>query len=188
MKKLLILMLVLGMASMASAALQISIDGNPEPIDSQIVLLPSETIELYIWTTTEIKGIETQFAGFALVVDWADATLTGGNSLLVDAGISINPVPPGAKDVGFPGLLAGEDGPWGMIGLLELPSIPAGTVIFDDIIFHCERAPNDVVIRLLSTQDWMNANIEDTAIIHQIPEPATMLLLGLGGLLLRRRK
>jgi hypothetical protein len=29
---------------------------------------------------------------------------------------------------------------------------------------------------------------QDTIIVHQIPEPTTMLLLGLGGLLLRRRK
>jgi hypothetical protein len=37
----------------------------------------------------------------------------------------------------------------------------------------------------------MNATtgvIEDTLTIHQIPEPTTIALLGLGGLLLRRRK
>jgi hypothetical protein len=40
MKKLLILMLVLGLTSVAGAALHISVNGNMNPIDSQYTLLP----------------------------------------------------------------------------------------------------------------------------------------------------
>jgi hypothetical protein len=36
--------------------------------------------------------------------------------------------------------------------------------------------------------DYGYANVIDIVTIHQVPEPASMLLLGLGGLLLRRRK
>ena len=185
MKKMLILMLVLGLASVANATLQISVGTDKEPINSQINICPSDYLSLDIWTTTTINSIETSFAGYALVCQSADATISGGISLWpTEPGIVIYD---GAAGAGFP-LSQGEDGVWGMIGLTTIPEVPAGEVIFDEISFHCIWGPGDVVVSLYSTSDWMTATLEDSVIIHQIPEPATMLLLGFGGLLLRRRK
>lgn len=185
MKKLMVLMLVLGMASGAVAALQISVGGDKEPIDSEIYLLPSEHLVLDIWTTTRIAPGIGEFGGWALVCQAADATISGGVSLFpTETGIVIYD---GALGAGFP-VAPGEDGVWGMIALGTIPEVPAGAVIFDLIDFHCEWAINDVVINLYSTADWAIKNLEDSVVIHQIPEPATMLLLGLGGLFLRRRK
>jgi hypothetical protein len=185
MKKLLILMLVLGLASVASAGLQISVGGVQEPIDSQINICPSDHLVLDIWTDARIAPGIGEVAGYALVCQSADASISGGISLYPeDPGITIGD---GAAGVGFP-VAQGEDGVWGMIALAVIPEIPAGATIFDLIDFHCEWGPNDVVVKLYSTADWVNANLEDSVIIHQVPEPASMLLLGLGGLLLRRRK
>ena len=44
-----------------------------------------------------------------------------------------------------------------------------------------------MVIELYTT-DFGTSELVDAVVIHQIPEPATIALLGLGGLLLRRRK
>ena len=55
MKKLLVICLVLGMASVAGATLQISVNGNPEPIDSEITIFPSDEIVLDVWTDSDIS-------------------------------------------------------------------------------------------------------------------------------------
>ena len=49
--------------------------------------------------------------------------------------------------------------------------------------FHCE-GQGDVTLYAYDV-DFL---VEDTQVIHQVPEPATLALLGIGGLLLRRRK
>ena len=181
MKKLLILMLVLGLASAANAALEISVNGDKDPIDSQIEIEPSQHLTLDIWTTTQIlPGVGEGY--YVLACNAADATISGGASQFpTEPGLSIEGDPGG---VGIP-LPPGHDGVWGAIALSVLPSIDAGSVLFDLIDFHCIWQPNDVVITLY---DADTMQVLDTVTIHQIPEPASMLLLGLGGLLLRRRK
>jgi hypothetical protein len=68
------------------------------------------------------------------------------------------------------------------IGDIPDPSpIPAAGLL-GEVLFHC-KAPGDVTIRL--TDEMLNPL--DSLIIHQMPEPATMALLALGGLLMRRK-
>ena len=188
MKKLLVLMLVLGVASLASAGLQISVGGVPEPIDTEITLLPSETIELDIWTDADIGT----YAGFdwALVVDYNYGSISGGATI---------PLPDGFNDIG--GTAPNQDVPaddplagiWGMMANFGDP-VAAGTVLVDSIVFHCE-APGDAIVQLYAIESGVpfgpvsGGNLMDQVIIHQdIPEPMTLALLGLGGLFLRRRK
>jgi hypothetical protein len=183
MKKLLVLMLVLGIASTASATLQISAGGVQEPEDSTIWLAPSETIILDIWTDTDITpGVGEGY--WSLTALTTDATVSGGVSVLEEPG---NQIYAGG---GAYTPTVGDEGPWMSVALTTLPSIAAGTTIFDDIVFHCEREPTETVVEL-----WFHAFnpdqavLVDTLLIHQIPEPMTVGLLGLGGLfLLRRRK
>ena len=192
MKKLLIFMLVLGMASLASAQLQISVNGNKEPMDSEYVLIaPSGTLTLDIWTTHEIAPPPGTGEGyFAMVAQESQATISGGIVVYplvppMDEGIMILDDVKGMG--GFPGMVEGENGVTGGIALTRLPNIPAGATIYDGILFHCE-GPGDVTIHLLWTVDFMTGVVIDSVTIHQMPEPATIALLGLGGLLLRRRK
>jgi hypothetical protein len=197
MRNLLVLLVVLGMATAANATLQISVHTNPpggetwdpmNPQDTEIEIGPSEFLVLDIWTDALIdKDVaESWFNGWALVCDRATATIEGGADQTQIPGIVIYP---GASGSGHPGVDPGVDeGVWGA-ATPSGSSIEAGGVLYSEILLHCEIVDGDAVLRLLSTSDWMNANLEDMVVIHQTPEPMTLGLLGLGGLgLLRRRR
>lgn len=189
MKKLLVLVLVLAMASAANATLQISIDGDPEPTESEYELSPSETIEMDIWTDAAIPPFG-QFV-WAMVVDTDDGTLSGGAPIWANLPAGTAAAVTGAtedNDSVIPP--TGMQGIWGNIANVgsTFTTIAAGTVLFDSIVFHCERMVDATIELYLVTEDVQMSNPIDSVIIHQIPEPATIMLLGLGGLLLRRRK
>jgi hypothetical protein len=189
MKKLLILMLVLGLATTANAiSLQISVAGDPDPVDSQINICPSQTIMLDIHCPSGYAGTADN-TDWALVVDTAYGTIQNGTGV-----VKIPPAPTwssldgwDAAAMGFPGLNPGEDGAWGAVVGSPVGETAGPGIYYDEFIFHCE-AEGDAIVRLLGTVDWVEFVVFDTLTIHQVPEPASMLLLGLGGLLLRRRK
>jgi hypothetical protein len=189
MKKLLTLLLVLGLATAANAALQISVNGNPDPEDSTINLVPSDTVKLDVWSTIDITpGGEGENACWALVAQTSCAHISGGAWV---AGSNADWFPDGPYDdavgCGVMGLAPGENGVVGYIATLGA-AIPAG-VLFDEIILHCEtdNGPTDVILYECDGYGYV-VGVWDTVVIHQIPEPATMLLLSLGGLFLRRRR
>jgi hypothetical protein len=187
MKKLLVLALVLSMATMASAALtlQLSVNGDKEPLDSMIVVteVPSGILTLDIWTTAMIApGIGEGY--FAVLAQTQGASIMGGyTNFPGDMAIY--------DDAAGSGLLVpeGMNGPFGAIGLAVSASIAAGSTLFDGIIFHCEGM-GDVIVSLFEINGDTGEIIAplDSVVIHQIPEPLTLGLLGLGGLFLRRRK
>jgi hypothetical protein len=179
MKKLLVLALVLSVTTMASAALHIA--GAPTGI-----LQPSDTVQLSITTDSPISAGVGESGGWGLVASVADATISGGVSAFPnEPGISIMddivgnfglPVPDGTNGVGGMILITGV-----------ISGVPIGSV-FTGINFHCEAPTGDVTVYLVSTDDYVTYNVLDSVVIHQVPEPFTMGLLGLGGLFLRRRK
>jgi hypothetical protein len=178
MKKLLVLALVLSVASLANAALVVSAPGyNGE------MLNPSDTVVLAIGTDAVISpGVGEGF--WALGASMAGATVSGGVSLYpTEGGIAIfdDAVTAGIQ------LPAGDNGVFGMIGLGTLPNVQPGG-IYDGIVFHCE-GPGDVTVTLymVSGDTGEILSTLNSVVVHQIPEPFTMGLLGLGGLFLRRR-
>lgn len=186
MKKLIVLMLVLGMTSYANAIiLQISVDGNPDPVDSQIFLAPSETIMLDIHSPSG-HTCAADDVYFALVVDPAYGSIVGGAGMLPPAP-SLSMMNGQSIQTDWPGFVQlPADGPWGQV--VSSPGETAAPgVYFDEFIFHCEKE-GDAVVELWSSPDGAEMTLQDTLIIHQIPEPMTIALLGLGGLFLRRRK
>jgi hypothetical protein len=76
MKKVLVLLLVFGLASVANATLQISVNGVQNPADSDITLEPSQEVILDIWTDADLPF----FGGgpWALVVDTTEGAISGG--------------------------------------------------------------------------------------------------------------
>ncbi len=171
MKKLLVLMLVLGIASAANAGLVISVDGELDPPDSSIILMPSD----YVTIDVSSDGQTNQEMPVFL-------TIVGPGSLDISAGTVYG-------ELGVPNetLVDMGDGMY-YIDLLKdvvvpIPPIPEGVVV-DLIEFHCEDL-GDVTL-LLGMEP--GSGDYDIQVIHQIPEPMTIALLGLGGLLLRRRK
>ena len=193
MKKLVVmLMLVLGMVSAAGAAtgLQISIGTDQNPADSQYTLnAPSGNLSLGIWASTDIVPSGNGEGDWVLICDTAGATILGGNKIQI-GDVSMQILWP-ASTAGASGMPAGQDGDVGSVLLAGTTTlIPSGTQLFENIGFHCE-AEGDVVITLAKiNEDWeWTGDIYDTVTIHQaVPEPMTVTLLGLGGLLLRRRK
>ncbi len=187
MKKLLILMLVASLSALANGQmmLSISVNGNPEPLDSYYVLVPSDTLMLDVyaspgWVT---GGPDDKY--WAIVTDPHCATVSGGVAVIPPAPDMSMILPTADWDEVFPG----EGGVFGSIaGSPSSPSpAPSGTY-FDEILFHCESNNGDTLIQLWTTLDFETFNLEDVVIIHQIPEPATIALLSLGGLLLRRKQ
>jgi len=97
------------------------------------------------------------------------------------------------------------EGPWagGYIPVVMFNSYP---ILMQGLMFHCDE-PTDVTISLVAagqgitrleyndakqvigqTTIYAAGTVLDTIIVHQIPEPMTMSLLGLGGLALLRRR
>ena len=175
MKKLLILMMVVSVASLASAGLTIGVGDVPDPVDSEIVLMPSDIVTI----TLNGDGVETGKPLWLSVVGPGTLNVQKSDNLV-------------QEDLGIPdaGIFVIELGPiLGDNTIMFDVLIPGSTLnILDGVLgtieFHCE-GEGDVQL-LLNDGDTME--LLDSLIIHQIPEPMTMALLGLGGLFLRRRK
>ena len=187
MRKLLVLFAVMAMTSVASAQLidlQIA-SLNGEPIDpvKEITIEPSDIIDM------DIVIMDTTLLTIDTIV-----RVNGMASLLLDAG-SLAEITWVGDDEGFRGpptplgadLALGTGNFNGMSGL-----------VIDHILLHCDDEPGVVTVSLVPNTMFGGTFNPDgspytgawgSVTVHQVPEPMTIALLGLGGLvLLRRRK
>jgi hypothetical protein len=192
MKKLLVLMLILGLTSIAGAAVgsntdkivQLSVNGGvADEYFKDEPLNPSDTVTLDIQLAD----------GVAMDAMELDLEIIGG------ATISL---PDPATDI-----IVGGFESWSLIvegvtdkGIAAIAGVTFGSVdgtLVDGITFHCE-GQGPVTVQLTSAGSnsivapesrLLDAADLGSIVIHQVPEPMTITLLGLGGLaLLRRRK
>jgi len=170
MKKLLVLLMVLGLATSAQAVLSLSLDGQEAP--DEITIAPSTTVLIDIHSSDQ-----SFYDALLFIVD--DGAAPGDPSLNGEW------VPPasvwGIGNVGAYEQVTPEF--WSLnVGSTAVPNdVVAGKQF--EVAFHC-KALGDVTI-YLTDNDLVTI---DSMIVHQIPEPMTLALLGLGGLFLRRRK
>jgi len=180
MKKFLVLALVLGMTSMASAVIQLSVNGLPAP--DEIVLAPSDTI---------VIDIMVMDGHNVAVFDWG-LNLSNDLGKLDAADITFHQFDLAGK------VLEGNAQRLRMGGgNIFSPAVEGPAKIVDEILFHCE-GEGDVIVDLVivdqagniidGESNLQDGHILDRLIIRQIPEPMTMALLGLGGLALIRRR
>ena len=181
MKKLLILVLVLGLASAANAlTVNLSLDGvNPAP--AAITVAPGDVINLSIISDT----------GGAAGNYWTylEMNLPSAGTLPVAGSFTINPNAgnlSSVADYSNPGvfydmeLAANDSGGKVVAGehfSFTLTISPGAAIDGSDDFDIWTLVPND---NTYSTDDVLAVNI--------VPEPMTIALLGLGGLFLRRRK
>jgi len=166
MKKFLVLALVLGIAGLVNAGIQIT------TTDEDGTLLPSETAWVTVTSDTPLLG---GWFGFVAIIIGGDGEFTGS---FVEGTMPQGPT----HEVTYYGDLR-PDFPFdAWYADLTVPSItpnPAGDYISFEV--HCiGPAPMVVVVT-----DGDGVILDELTFIQ--PEPMTMLLLGLGGLFLRKR-
>jgi hypothetical protein len=187
MKKLLVLMLVLGMVSMANAQfsqLLISVNGTTAP--DEIIMCPSDTITIGIYNRPDMgprnfqTWLDFQYpseGGYAL----GNARLgpaAGDLPASFNLDSYLPPEYPYPND--FQEYTVNQEWKPGT------PGEPAGEIFLVD--FHLERCCTEVSVSLYDSRLNGGQVPVDTLTIYEIPEPATIALLGLGGLAVIRKR
>jgi len=192
MKNVLIVFTVLAMASVANAALTAGISvngvvdrpdyGATDPRTDPVLLLkPSDIVVIDIHAWNDVSAAMTILlmqgpGSISKVPDswvWEQSKATIPSAFYADYLAAFT-------DMGYTNITQIAD--LDIVDMSEPFTIPNGLVI-DGISFHCEGL-GDVTLTLMDAA----GGVLDTQVIHQIPEPITFALLGLGGLFLRRRK
>jgi hypothetical protein len=175
MKKLLVLLMVLGITSIASAAIQISVNGALDV--EEITINVSDTITVDIHNTG--GDLPINFNAYLDFYYLSEGLYSLSNPRL------------GPEAGNFPASFSlyesyyDNDEVWFVQAWVGAGDEIPGTIFLIDM--HCEGT-GDVLVELYDARVTTGYGLVDSLVIHQIPEPMTIGLLGLGALFLKRRK
>jgi hypothetical protein len=187
MKKLMVLILVLGTAAMANAGLVFTVNGQPSPAEISLNG-PSDAISL---------GIELG-SGTIRVYDLV-YQLSNAQAELITTGYGQYPATtwPALFDLQGYAIVTNPQKIEVTATQLFTEDLAAPQTLMLNMVLHCLEE-TDVILTVTTTgvggNYWDGGEIPpgtvlSTLLIHQVvPEPMTIALLGLGGLFLRRRK
>jgi len=170
MKKLLVLMLVLGLTTAANATLSLSVNGDTSVTEYSMLTGTTVVIDVYSdqanFAYECYVGITNGAGGMSELGEW-----TGNNKVYAAAGQGT--------------ITRYDHWWWDDVCITSNPdTFPISAGRHFDMEFQCTTL-GDVTISLTD----IAGTPVDSVLIHQvIPEPVSMVLLGLGGLLLRRRR
>ena len=170
MKKLLVLVLVLGVSSFAGAT-TISLDGE----GTEIIATPGDDITVYVTTDGSLIGFDViiSVAGGDVIID---ATRTDG-FIIFPGWDYANPIGLGTPVVEIGGGAFSPPAP-GVFGYATI-AYTGGTQVVSIAAGTSFGGSYDT--------SYMSPDFS-TGVVAIIPEPGTLVLLGLGGLLLRKRR
>ena len=202
MKKLVLLLMVLGLATGAYAltGVELSIRG----VTNGAGVVQEEDIDICEEVVIDVHG---STEGYGVIIIIADASFDSADPLGHGGEWGDDMGPPSYEmcsgyyyeNTAYPVVeaAAGDLGNvirWELNGYGFGYQATAGATIGDltpgkhfEFIYHCCGPESEYVTIDLYDKLDPSAPI-DSIVIHQIPEPATLMLLGLGGLFLRRRK
>jgi hypothetical protein len=171
------MLLSLAFTANAGLVIQVSKDvGSPFPIwgeypDSKLTIYPSD----YLWIA--VSDVTGDVAPGAYVLGMESGF--GPGSLSADGIVTYAGI---TAEVTDNQVLADELGIENMFITMTVTDAQT-TLLLSQVLFHCE-GEGDVPLVIYD----VDGNVADTQVIHQIPEPATLALLSLGGLLVSRKR
>ena len=184
MKKLLILMLVLGLASAANAVIvQLSVDGSTDGAGNTTTVTSLSTLGIVSDTDgTEGKDMrltigDGTYGDYGTIVIWNNSgsgTHTDGGNAGDDSSVT---------DLGVVGTIYNHYATVTSLDSASPFNYAAGTHFTTPITYTGASAAQTLTIELRDS----SLAVLDTVVVA-VPEPMTIALLGLGALFLRRRK